>query len=186
MDWWAEKQLKLFERRGIEPWRTSCWTHTHPAGINGPSGTDEETMARSFGKWDFALMLILTKAGAFYARMDFDHVFGKAGKTRLGVNCSVHVDWSAPNIEAVTPETLAAWETEFQALVQEEGRLPFASMPLGEPAIKGAGGVGLWADPVARAAIEQEMEVDDYVRFCNSIGVDPNDPDDFDAEAGTG
>ena len=63
MNWWADKQIELYESRGIEPWRTSCWAHTHPAGINRPSTTDEETMEQSFGGWDFALMLILTKAG---------------------------------------------------------------------------------------------------------------------------
>ncbi len=181
MEWWAEKQLELYERRGIEPWRTSCWTHTHPAEINGPSGTDEETMANSFGRWDFALMLILTKAGVFYARMDFDHAFGPGKKNRLGVQCSVHVDWSAPGYEPITPETLGFWNTEFQKLVQEETIIPSAHR-LQKPWLEDYGGSGLLSNPVARAAFEQEMEVDDYVRFCESIGVDPNDLDGFGAE----
>jgi len=28
MEWWAEKQVELFETRGIQPWQTSVWLHT--------------------------------------------------------------------------------------------------------------------------------------------------------------
>jgi hypothetical protein len=87
MNWWADKQIDLFDKYGIEPWRTSVWAHTHPAGINRPSTTDEQTMEESFGGWDFVVMLILTKAGHFYARMDFDHGFGNGTKQRLSAPC---------------------------------------------------------------------------------------------------
>ena len=65
MDRGAEKQVELFETRGVQPWQTSCWIHTHPAGVERPSATDEETMRESFGAWDFAVMIILTKSGRF-------------------------------------------------------------------------------------------------------------------------
>jgi len=63
----AEKQVELFETRGIQPWQTSAWIHTHPAGVERPSSTDEETMRESFGAWDFVAMIILTKSGRFFA-----------------------------------------------------------------------------------------------------------------------
>ena len=37
MEWWAEKQIDLYEREGIQPWQTSLWLHTHPQGMKGPS-----------------------------------------------------------------------------------------------------------------------------------------------------
>jgi hypothetical protein len=185
MNWWAEKQVQLYDREGIEPWRTSCWTHTHPAGINCPSGTDEQTMARSFGSWDFALMLILTKAGVFYARMDFDHPFGPGCKTRLETRCSVHVDWAIAGVNPVDQETLAVWESEFRELVREERRSPFTrGLPNARyPAIAGTGRPsGLKADDLN----PQEKEIEDYVWLLESAGLDPRDADDFDPSFGRG
>jgi len=167
MTWWAEKQIELFEKRGIQPWQTSCWCHTHPEGINHPSGTDEETMRESFGNWNFVLMLILTKGGVFYARMDFDHAFAESGKNRFSAPCAVKVQWGMTGKSPVTEETIKAWEAEFRELVQEHSsgwlmdRLsPDADRPKRMPRLPDTPG----------------KEDNDYARYCDSFGFDPNDP----------
>ena len=48
MEWWADHQVELFEKEKIQPWQTSVWIHTHPSGINEPSGVDEQTMRETF------------------------------------------------------------------------------------------------------------------------------------------
>ena len=47
------------------------WCHTHPGNCVQPSQTDEETFARVFGSCDWALMFILARGGASYARLRF-------------------------------------------------------------------------------------------------------------------
>ena len=182
MDWWADKQIELFDKHGIEPWRTSLWAHTHPAGINRPSTTDEATMEESFGGWDFILMLILTKAGHFYARMDFDHDFGNGTKQRLSVPCAVEIDWGNPGKEGITEETIQRWEEEFKQCVPEipDPWLLFEEGPqervkprkggwLPKPKTNGQNSGG-------EAGRE---EVEEYVQACNNMGYDPNDPENI-------
>lgn len=118
MDWWADQQVELFEKRGIEPWQTSCWCHTHPAGVNEPSTQDEETMEGSFGSWDFIVMLILTKEGRFYGRVDCDHRFGSGGRHRLQLPAQVQVDWAACGEQGIDDQTILGWEVEFQERVE--------------------------------------------------------------------
>jgi hypothetical protein len=48
------------------------WAHTHPGDCPMPSGTDEETFARCFGRCDWAVMFILAKEGKTYARLRFN------------------------------------------------------------------------------------------------------------------
>jgi hypothetical protein len=130
MEWWADKQAELFGERGIQPWRTSCWAHTHPAGINRPSGVDDATMEKSFGGWDFALMLILTKAGVFYGRLEFQQELAGAA-VRLCLPAVFVVDWLAAPAVTVSGDVLAQWEAEFRALVREDDLWdePFAIGP---------------------------------------------------------
>ncbi|MDZ4685385.1 MAG: hypothetical protein SH850_10010 [Planctomycetaceae bacterium] len=47
------------------------WMHTHPGDCPLPSPTDEETFARVFGGCDWAVMLILARGGATYARLEW-------------------------------------------------------------------------------------------------------------------
>jgi hypothetical protein len=47
------------------------WVHTHPGNSPQPSGMDEETFARAFGKCDWSVMLIVARGGASYARIAF-------------------------------------------------------------------------------------------------------------------
>src|SRR3954467_14053078 len=48
------------------------WLHTHPANSAEPSGTDETTFARVFGRSDWAVMFILAQGGATYARLRYN------------------------------------------------------------------------------------------------------------------
>jgi len=143
MDSWAEKQVELFETRGIQPWQSSCWIHTHPAGVERPSSTDEETMRESFGAWGlcasrgsrcYAVMIILTKSGRFYARVDFNHDFGPPQASfhqRFNVQCDVEVLWTEAGDEAIGRETFAAWDKELKELVREMPPLTSASSERG-------------------------------------------------------
>lgn len=89
------------------------WVHTHPGNSPHPSGTDEETFCRVFGNCDWALMFVLARGGATYARLRFN--VGPCGETCLPVD----VDYSQP-----FPATdQAAWQTEYENRVQvENGR----------------------------------------------------------------
>jgi len=191
MEWWADKQVELFDERGIEPWRTSVWAHTHPAGLDRPSGVDEQTMAGGFGRWSFAIMLILTRDGRFYARMDVDHDFGAGGRQRLSVPCRVAIDWGRAGGEPVTPETLAAWEEEFEARVEEAPEqggwlfLEDADEERGRRrACKKARKRG--AARTGAADDHTTEEVNEYVAACHSQGLDPEAPEVFEQFFGFG
>lgn len=119
MVWWADRQVELYETRGVEPWQVGAWLHTHPKGVDGPSSIDEETMRQSFGQSSSIVMLILTKDGRFYGRVDFNHDFGQGVRERLSLPCQVQVDWLHAGGPSIDAKTLEAWETEFKALVRE-------------------------------------------------------------------
>lgn len=66
------------------------WIHTHPGTCPLPSATDEATFARVFGNCDWAVMLILARGGATYARLAWNQ--GPRAAVRIGVA----VDYHAP------------------------------------------------------------------------------------------
>ena len=75
---------------GLDPQRFSrVWCHTHPGDSVTPSGTDEETFARSFGACDWSLMFILGRTGKTYARLAFPA--GPRGEVLV----PTAVDWPA-------------------------------------------------------------------------------------------
>lgn len=45
------------------------WIHTHPGESPEPSGTDEQTFARVFGRCSWAVMFILARGGAVFCRL---------------------------------------------------------------------------------------------------------------------
>jgi proteasome lid subunit RPN8/RPN11 len=83
------------------------WLHTHPAGVNSPSGTDEDTFRRIYGDSDWGIMFILPKNGEAYARLQFNT--GPTGHMKL----PVRIDYNPP-FSGVTQEELEAWEKEYQ------------------------------------------------------------------------
>ena len=52
----------FFSEYGVQPYQCSrIWIHTHPSGVNGPSGTDEDTFATVFGDFTWSIMVIFPK-----------------------------------------------------------------------------------------------------------------------------
>lgn len=90
------------------------WLHTHPGDSAWPSGTDEETFARVFGLCDWAVMGILARGGATYARLRLSA--GPGGELRI----PVEVDFGLP-FAASDP---AAWLAEYQLCVRSGWELP--------------------------------------------------------------
>jgi len=84
------------------------WVHTHPGNFPQPSGTDEATFARVFGRTDWAVMFILAQGGRTFARLRF-HV-GPGGDVEL----PVQVDYSRP----FAASDHAAWQKEYMAAVE--------------------------------------------------------------------
>ncbi len=64
------------------------WLHTHPGDSAQPSGTDEETFARVFGRCQWAVLFILARSNHCYARLRFNT--GPGGELEI----PVEVDYS--------------------------------------------------------------------------------------------
>jgi proteasome lid subunit RPN8/RPN11 len=93
--------------RGLSPSRFArLWLHTHPGSSPEPSSVDEETFARVFGDCDWAVMLIVSRTQATYARLSFNA--GPGGSVLLPVN----VDWAA------WPEVLLDHGAELSAVFE--------------------------------------------------------------------
>jgi hypothetical protein len=91
------------------------WIHTHPGNSPQPSGTDEETFQRVFGRNDWAVMFILAQSGSPYARLQFH--LGPGGSLLL----PVAVDYEKPFLGS----DHAAWEEEYLLNVRGAEWLPF-------------------------------------------------------------
>ena len=89
------------------------WVHTHPGQSAAPSGIDEDTFARVFGVCDWAVMCIVAKQGARYARLRFN--VGPGADKRIAVRVD-HV----PPFGAADPE---AWEAEYLGNIHREDEL---------------------------------------------------------------
>jgi hypothetical protein len=78
------------------------WLHTHPGDSPEPSGTDEETFARVFGKCDWALMFILARYGKRYARLRFNA--GPGGDVLIPTGVEFGSDFPASDQDSWTAE----------------------------------------------------------------------------------
>src|SRR5690606_7021560 len=52
------------------------WLHTHPWNSAAPSGVDEETFQRVFGRCDWAVMFILARGGQTHADLSWQQAGG--------------------------------------------------------------------------------------------------------------
>lgn len=103
------------------------WIHTHPGASPQPSGVDEETFARVFGRCEWAVMAIVARGGATYARLSW-HI-GPGGAWRI----PVEVDFSRP----FAGSDPAAWQAEYQRCVRPlpaatrvwDGPAPIGGLP---------------------------------------------------------
>jgi len=83
------------------------WCHTHPGSSATPSGADEQTFARVFGKCQWAVMFVLGRTGETYARLRFN--VGPGGQVLI----PVQVDYSS------SAEQALAWSGEYAANVTQ-------------------------------------------------------------------
>lgn len=88
------------------------WLHTHPGDSPQPSGVDEETFERVFGRCHWALMFILARGGDTYARLRFG--VGPGAQVLI----AVQVDYRQPFVGS----DVDAWEAEYQAHVSPAAR----------------------------------------------------------------
>jgi proteasome lid subunit RPN8/RPN11 len=86
------------------------WLHTHPGSSPTPSGTDEQTFMRVFGKCDWAVLFVLSRTNQTYARLRFN--VGPGGDLDL----PVEVDYTQP----FAASDHAAWLAEYQLHVSAE------------------------------------------------------------------
>ncbi len=83
------------------------WVHTHPGDCPRPSGTDEATFVRVFGNCDWAVMLILARGGAVYARLAWN--VGPRGAIEIPVT----INYARPFVGTDFP----AWQAEYERCV---------------------------------------------------------------------
>ena len=86
------------------------WIHTHPGDCAMPSGVDEETFARVFGRSDWAVMAIVARGGQTYARLQFST--GPGASLRL----PIEVDYRHPFAGTDFP----TWTEEYHSCIQPE------------------------------------------------------------------
>jgi hypothetical protein len=103
--------------RDLPPQRFArLWVHTHPGSSPLPSGLDEETFARRFGKCDWAVMFILSRTGQTYARLAFSAGPG----SQLLLPVAVH--WAGWPKDLTQTGSLDArieqWRQEYAANIQ--------------------------------------------------------------------
>ena len=82
--------------------------HTHPGNSPQPSGTDEETFGRVFGRTDWAVMFILARGGKSYARLRYNVGPG------VDVALPVELDFSLP----FAASDWELWQEEYLSNVQ--------------------------------------------------------------------
>lgn len=84
------------------------FVHTHPPGMNRPSGHDETTFRTKFGAYPWSIMFILTRDLKTYCRL---HI--KKGEHTLDVEIPVSVDYMC----SFPPSNHEMWEVELQNLL---------------------------------------------------------------------
>lgn len=101
--------------QGLPPERFGrVWVHSHPGRCPLPSSTDEETFGRVFGRTDWAVMAIVARGGATYARLAYH-----AGP-RAALRIPLRVDYGQP-FAGSDRET---WEREYVEQVVVAPPLP--------------------------------------------------------------
>ena len=90
------------------------WLHSHPGMSPEPSGTDEATFSRVFGRSQWAVMFIISSNGETYARLRFN--CGPGGEIKI----PVIVDYTAE----FESSDFTNWEKLYKDTVEEEVFLP--------------------------------------------------------------
>jgi proteasome lid subunit RPN8/RPN11 len=101
------------------------WVHTHPGHSAQPSGVDEETFQRVFGRSDWAVMFILARDGDCFARLRCN--VGPGAEIELPVD----VDYSRP----FGASEVERWGEEYLANVQPPAPKPLTPVDDRRPAL---------------------------------------------------
>jgi hypothetical protein len=127
------------------------WLHTHPADSAEPSGTDEATFARVFGRSDWAVMFILAAGGQTSARLRLN--VGPGADVQL----PVEVEFSRP----FAGTDFAAWREEYERCI----RVPMAAVrPTAGEEVGSAAAADLLLEDWHRAAWSDYLEHERYLR----------------------
>ena len=95
-----------------------------PDDCPSPSSVDEETFARVFGGCDWAVMFILARGGATYARLRFNT--GPGAKARediydsvpsIGPDGTIYIGSYDHHVYALNPDGTERWMPESQDIV---------------------------------------------------------------------
>ena len=108
------------------------WIHTHPGNSPEPSGTDEATFSRVFGRSEWAVMFILARGGQTYARLRYN--VGPGAEIKL----PVEIEYGRP----FTGSNMHAWEAEYLANV----RMPPPDLPT-KPIVEKNSATEVYEDP---------------------------------------
>lgn len=92
------------------------WFHTHPGSSATPSGTDENTFLKEFGKCDFAVMAILARGGQTSCRLRLM----AAGGVSLEIPIEVCWNEMSKELGELVKEASTEWESEYAARVRED------------------------------------------------------------------
>jgi proteasome lid subunit RPN8/RPN11 len=127
------------------------WLHTHPANSAEPSGTDEATFSRVFGRSDWAVMFILACGGQTYARLRYN--VGPGAELKL----PVEVDFGCPFLGT----DFGAWQEEYRANVRVPPPEPLKAELQGKVLMLGS---DPFMDDWKRDAWEDHLELERFQR----------------------
>jgi hypothetical protein len=120
------------------------WIHTHPGDSAEPSGLDERTFDRVFGRCDWAVMLILARGGQLTCRLRLNAGAEQGSRVSLSREIPVRIDYrglieapsgdgGASRDDDAAPFGLRpdAWDAELAAHVTRE--IPMAESSVWSP-----------------------------------------------------
>ena len=127
------------------------WVHTHPGNSAQPSGTDELTFARVFGRSDWAVMFILARGGQTIARIALQR------RASVMSICQSR----SPNSHPFAASDERAWQAEYTANVQLTADTPPPKLATQRGSIFNAGDEELsndWNEPWMTIYSEARMD----------------------------
>lgn len=86
------------------------WIHTHPGDSPNPSGTDEDTFKKIFGRCPWSIMYILARGGQDYCRLQYN-----VGPT-IHLRLETRIQFAGPS-KAVDQAAVEAWFDEYKSNV---------------------------------------------------------------------
>jgi hypothetical protein len=131
------------------------WVHTHPGTSPIPSYTDQQTFRRVFGNCDWAVMAIVARGGASYARLRFRA--GPGGDAVIPIG----VDWERFPLDLLDHE--GKLDDQFTRWMDEYGR-NVHHKPLFELMPKPVAKAAVYRDPLDELdeLYDQQILMDDF------------------------